>query len=664
MDANQPSRPRPGRPSMQRSASAGSLDVKSIKNQIRELEGQPSRANLIAAPFDEALRTRRDLPVDNTSGTSWTAQSLDSIMAQSHKSRRFGRSHWINIVAEFREMLEMAAPHLRDKNSAAVSGMRKCEALAEAIKHLRLPSWPTPLTNGLPSKELADDWVDNYLATTETLYRVVHWSIFRRDYERFLSSDTLTDKGFLVQIKLIWAIGAVSHSEQSAGEQSAGEQSAGEQSARRDLAISWVYEAQAYLSDPSCKSRLGFQFLQNSILLLIAQEATGIGGDSTWISAGTLLRTAMHMGLHKDPANTTPAVPKFLAEMHRRLWNTVLELALQSSMASGKPPLISLDDFDTRPPSNFDDEQLTNGVEHLVPRPDHKSTLISIPIALRKTFPIRLAIVKLLNDGTSRGTYEETLKLESELIRVSREAFAAISPPYESGGTWYIRFDIDALTVIIDRYIVALHVPFLGRALQNTDYAHSTSIAVSYAHRIWNVAGNNGFNSDFGRFTVCGSGFFRTAVFQASLIIGLDFGAWLRKELRPGNPVLLHPGHIALPERAKAFSLSCIEAGETNIKGYLFNCMVAAQVEGLIRGLGQDKLRDHILKAAKDAVETCLPLLEKMVTRHQPGCASSRDAVSLNTPSDALEDLDFLFSDVLSNSGNDGMVELASWMAN
>lgn len=58
-----------------------------------------------------------------------------------------------------------------------------------------------------------------------------------------------------------------------------------------------------------------------------------------------------------------------------------------------------------------------------------------------------------------------------------------------------------------------------------------------------------------------------------------------------------------------------MEAGETDIKGYLLLCMLGAQIEGLKRELSRDKLSDLLIKTIEDAEETCLRILKDMAVR-------------------------------------------------
>lgn len=504
----------------------------------------------------------------------------------------------------------MIALHLQDDNSKVVAEMQKCKALARSIKSQRTPPWPTQPTTVLPSRELADELVDAYLRTVETVYRVLHIPSFRRDYEdlwRHLPDGPI-NKAFLIQLKLVLAIGATSYDDKFS---------------LRVSAITWVYEAQTYLSEPNWKSRLCLQSLQTNILLLIARGATGIADDSIWVSAGALVRTAMYIGLHKDPAELSARpVSRLVAEMRRRLWNTIIELALQSSMDSGQPPLLSLNNFNTWTPLNVNDDMLL--IEPGDPMPDQGDvfTQMTVPIALRKTFAHRLAIAKLLNDPSSRGTYEETLKLDAELRALYKDIVHTLQQCKSAADASGSSFSFCALEVIMHRYITSLHVPFLDRALKETTYAYSRKVVVDgalkicYASAIVHSENPSLWSTgdEFNRFTLCGSGFFRTAAFHATLVVAVELKWQLQEDASLGT-TMLRPDLLALLENSKRFSLRCIEAGETNIKGYLFNCLVASHIDGLKRGLEQDELRGRIVTAAEDAVEICLALLRKM---HKP----------------------------------------------
>jgi Fungal specific transcription factor domain len=493
----------------------------------------------------------------------------------------------------------------------------------------------------LPPKAVADELVECYLRTSEAVYRILHITSFRTDYDALWVLDSEPDTAFLVQLKLVLAIGAITYDDHFS---------------LRASAIHWVHEAHNWLSKPEFKSRLNIQSLQTEILLLLARESVNVGGELVWISAGALFRTAVCMGLHRDPAHL-PKRTNFSAEMRRRLWNTILEIALQSSLISGAPPFLSLQDFDTEPPQNFDDDQLV--AEYAVPKPEDNFTHSSVAIALRKTFPLRLAITKFLNDLGSSYTYEETLRLDTDLrasyktLRRTLQAYK--SSPLPSPSQFQIRF----VDILVNHCLCSLHVPFLGRAKHDAAYAFSRKVTLETSLKVWCAAypssSQTGIDTDsatlddLSRFTVCGTGFLRTSAFRASLLIVVSLKTQLQEEESTG-PVPFGPDLFSLIGDAKAWSLRMIKAGETNVKCFLLMSIVYAQMKCRIQGREESasdlpESQSVMMEATEEAEEICLAILQEMAAQGQPVANLDRiEPMSLSVPSELMEGGDFRVS--------------------
>ncbi|KAK3312850.1 hypothetical protein B0H66DRAFT_524324 [Apodospora peruviana] len=637
--------------------STRNAEVESLKNRIRLLESQLANTSLGSAgvpspssrePLNHSIETMSSelagtFHVQRESRLS--DQPTVSRTRIVHKTRVLGQSHWVNGCAQFKDIFTIIEPVIRGKAAKAAVNLERCKSLARFIKANRCPSWPTPPRGPetLPSKEVADKLVNCYLKTIETVYRILHVPSFRRDYEAVWTrtDNSLSgshDNAFMVQLKLVLALGAVSYDDRFS---------------LRTSALQWIYEAQTYVSEPEFKPRLNIQFLQTHLLVLIAREMSGMGGDLVWISAGSLLRTALYMGLHRDPAHL-PKRGLFDREMHRRMWNSIIEVALSGSMSSGGPPLISLEDFDTAPPGNYDDEQLVTAKDveqqqqQPVPKLEGDYTQTSVALALRKTFPLRLAIAKFLNDLISRGTYEETLRLDADLRAAYKVLCRTLQRCRESSGSGRgpSQFTSRWVDFQMHRYLSALHVPFFGSALRETAYAFSRKVVVETALKIWHaaypspsivtatttttsstVASNtatssltttNGNREEeeeeediFARLTVCGAGFIRTVPYQSTLVIAAEIRTQLQEESTCLGPVPLRPDLLSVVEDARRWTMMCHHAGETNVKGFLLTSLVAAQVRGLMAGLTKDEFPIFILRAVEEAEEEVLPLFEE-----------------------------------------------------
>ncbi|KAI1454795.1 putative C6 transcription factor [Annulohypoxylon moriforme] len=637
-------------------ASHSSQEVESLKSRIKQLEEQLSKTNLTPSRSSASIPDSNIEAIDSRISGTFYIHHEDNLSGQppaisrsvTHKTRVFGQSHWITGFSLVRDIISIFEPHVRDESSRISVLMQKSKCLARSIKARRSPQWPSPLTPDLPSKDIADELVDRYFRTVEPVYRVLHTPTFRRDYEaHWVSTSNEPNTSFLVQLKLVLAIGATTYDELFSLKASA---------------LRWVYEAQTWISEPGFKHRLNLQYLQINILLLIAREFVDVGPDLVWISAGTVLRTAIYMGLHKDPKRL-PTMSIFAAEMRRRLWNTILEVSAQLSLTSGGPPFISLDSFDTEPPGNFDDEQIS--ADDPVPKPEAEFTQTSVAIALRRTFATRLTITKFLNDHSSRGTYGETLRLDAELRTAYKSVFRLLQGYKSGSGLRPSEFEVDMVSLLMNRYILSLHNPYFTPAMQEAAYAFSRKVIVETSLKIWRTMYSSSTNKAFQassdtpsdhhilpQLAICASGFFRIITLQASILIAMELMAQLQEEETLG-PGLVRQDLLTITEETKTWSWRTIEAGETSIKGYFLASLLAAHIECRIKGLGEKELPQYLVKIIVEAEEKCIPKLEEMLTRYQTESATEKpDQPYSITESQPLGDWDFSMSDALFDFSN------------
>ncbi|OAQ96880.1 hypothetical protein LLEC1_04350 [Akanthomyces lecanii] len=588
-------------------------EAKRLRLRIRELEDQLSRVSIesssssplttvsssietTTSKLGGVFHVQCDTPIGN--GGPMIARSM------MHKTRMFGQSHWcVTGVLLIRDIFETIDAQLQERGAEAWAGIARCKTLARYIKARRSPAWPASRNSPLPEKCVADALVKNYLENMELLYRVLHIPTFQERYDALWTSDTPPDPAFAVQVKLVLALGAVTHDETFS---------------LRTCAMQWAYEAQTWLTEPKFKARLDIQTIQTNILLLFAQEQLGIVGDSMWISVGGLVRRAIYMGLHRDPARL-PDRTILASEMHRRLWNTISELNLQSSLGSGGPVFMSMSDFDTLPPGNFDDDQLLE--LDPVPRPPHECTQMTLALALRETCSQRLDALRFLNDVSSGGSYEETLRLDAEL----RASYKLLGQRLQScrgqgAKASLTSIELRVLDIIMYRYLTALHVPYFVAAMQEAKYAYSRAVVVDCALKVWtSLAGSPSIRGAVSvsppppsfdatdhlrRKVTRGMGFFTIAAMHSALLVVMELRAQLRESSGLG-PKLLRPDLLAVLQQSQAWSLEVIRAGHTNVKGYLLLRIIAEHIDGMSRSLSQEALVENLLRAAMDVSETC-----------------------------------------------------------
>lgn len=296
------------------------------------------------------------------------------------------------------------------------------------------------------------------------------------------------------------------------------------------LAHKWIYAAQCWLTGPSEKATFSLNGLQVFCLLLISRRATGLG-DSPWLSAGSLLRMATVMGLHREPANF-PTLSVFQSEMRSRLWTTVLELTLQLSLDSCTPLLLP-QGFAGSSPRNVDDQDISpDTVTAAIPKPSNQRTESSIQILLRESLRLRVEAVQVINSHQVQP-YHKVWMLGTDLREVCRKIASFFQhhnthQPHPTHGLRASDFHRKFLDMQIRRYLLFIHTPFMIDATRKPEFCYSRNVCLGSAMVIASYADNLNLPQrnldDFSRLIMIGKGSFKGP-------LGLDIISVLGREV-------------------------------------------------------------------------------------------------------------------------------------
>ncbi|GKT59719.1 C6 zinc finger domain-containing protein [Colletotrichum tofieldiae] len=497
-----------------------------------------------------------------------------------------------------------------ERTSQLYSDLEKCKRLARVIKARRTPAFSSISTGkSVPSRELADVLIDIYLRTFESIHRIVHIPTFKADYERYWENPSEASDAFVILMQLCMGIGATMYDERFT---------------LRSLAIQWFWEGMFWLITPCEKSKMTITGLQIRCLMHYLRHTANVGCDLSWIGAGALVRTAMYMGLHREPKAIVKMSP-YRAEMRRRLWVTILEIVLQTSIDSGGPPLISMQDFDTEPPANLDDEQLVEDGDSTFPVPkDSKTyTQMTATLELFGTFAARLATAKRVNDFRSDTVYEETLRYSNELSTSLQRMMQKLKS-HASVTSFQLRY----IQFMSYRLFFALHQQVVPLALRNPIYYFSRKMSMDTALRLCEVAFLSTEKSgtglikpstpsevDFHRLTVNGAGTYRSVPFQAIMIIGLELINLKEEEVNNGPSMSLIGSETQLRvvlDAVHDWSRRRIQSGETNIKGHALGVLLIAHIQGLENGISDESIEEYFEAACQERVTECYDLLREL----------------------------------------------------
>ena len=477
--------------------------------------------------------------------------------------------------------------------------LQKCKSAARTAKAQRrcklLSS--SELRDSIPPRPVSDSLVQLYLETLEPIHRILHIPTFKKEYSQFWENGDTSNNTFFFKLILVLAIGTCFYELDSY---------------HRDLraqARQWIFATQAWLSGPFEKSRLNLSGLQINCLLFLAREIVSIEGDLVSISGGSLLRMALQLGLHRDPSQL-PKISPLQAEIRRRLWETVVEMTVQSSLESGLPPLLSFNDFDTEAPSNVDDADFDESTKiQPASKPLEICTDTSLQLILQKTLQTRLEIVEITNSCRSQPSYDQIINLSSELLDAcqssnnlmqqysSQETVSAFQPS---------SFHRNYLNYVLRRALIAIHWPFAAKSQEQPRFYYSRKICLDSALEFASYRESDSFS----RLMVLGGGPFRGILVHSGSIITLELLIQLDEDGKSLTSMRKNPIWEPLRTAAGQMLLLAqdrVAGGENNVKGHMFLSMALGQIDARESSA---PVESGIYEAAKHSGQVCLDLIK------------------------------------------------------
>ncbi|TVY24198.1 Transcription factor [Lachnellula hyalina] len=585
--------------------------VQTLVDRVQRLEHALASASLDVRASSAGCRTK-------------TSAKKEIDRSVWHKTRFYGQSHWVHPFEQARKIIcfeylpgggsnfKVGNGQANAQASAEVNRLvNECKIMARTIKAANAPQWPSwipDVEKTLPPRELSDQLLQLYFKTSESSCRILHRSSFWKEYEQYWSSPQSASPCLLFKILLAMALGICFYQGPEAND-------------LRSKAQQWIYATQMWLVMPHEKSRLNIPGLQVQCLLLIARSVFNIGGDLVWITAGAVLRAAINMGFHRDP-KYFPRMPVLQGELRRRLWATVLELNLTNAMDSGMSPMISANDYDTEPPLNINDDELTESTVHLpTSKPQNVYTEMSLQLALLRSFSLRTEVTTMINDFRFEPLYSEVIRLGTELMKIYKEnnkilanASSDSSPSEQSKPSLMHRKVVDITT---QRYLLALHRPFAMKAQSDPQFYYSRKVYIDsamavLAHPDPSVVASplsRGLHDDYHLFCLSG-GYLKEVMIHASIVVYMELIILLeedpdmafdqdRKESR-------EPYRRMLEQAIEISRQRIAIGGETNVKGHLFMSVAMGHVNAIEAGRPSE---EGILEAAQSSAKRCYDML-------------------------------------------------------
>ena len=498
--------------------------------------------------------------------------------------------------------------HETDESKHGWPTFARCKALAKTIKlqeHTAVRP-DTSLRDIIPTKDVSDRLVQAYFRTFQTVFGILHVSSFREQYRAFWEDSGSVSKAFDTTLAVVMCIGSIF--------------CLPETSVSRATALQWIDIACVWLTSLKQKNRPSLEVLRIQCLIVLARQVRSVSGDNAWLSTGCLVRMAMHVDLHIDPeAHASPKMCPSEVEAQRRLWATIVELELQSSMDCGSVPGIACDGYDCALPSNIDDAHLeANRVSGnlITAKPMEELTQSSIQILLMKTAPIRLKIARVINNFRSTLSFEEVLNLSSKLSEALKTCSDLISS-YCMSSTPPTPFQTKMFDLLVQRFVLVLHQPFAVQAMVNPAYYYSRKLCHDTSLLLTSHLARSG-DDDFYHLRLCSKGPLRVVYAQCALYLCGE----LTDQSEANRAPSANLANTFMPKELSKAVNNYLElavarmsyGGEKSIKCYVLVSCLLAQADAVHEGMPVDQA---VSKALKKSLETAYSLL-KSQAQHAP----------------------------------------------
>lgn len=329
------------------------------------------------------------------------------------------------------------------------------------------------------------------------------------------------------------------------------------------------------------------------------------------------------------------------AEIRRRLWATILELNIQTSLDSGTPPGISYDDFDTGPPSNVNDEDLLDAsttASTLKQQPDTVTTQTSLQRFLLRNLKDRLGMLHCMNGIGNPLKDEEILSLSARIGKACRECVPYCQPIQtgsevaedERSEADIAIFRQATAQLLLRRFLLVLHRPLAGRINENALYYHSRKVSFDTAAALLKpVNSTNTSATTFSHLMVRGGGMFRSCLNHVSLALAsellIEIGDLEEGGRESGGSPAYRRLLVDAVKEARDLWAERLRRGDTNVRLHMKLSIVLGLVEkeedgeerGDDRGRvdggndGGTSTQQRMTMSAKESLETCIGLIRR-----------------------------------------------------
>lgn len=324
----------------------------------------------------------------------------------------------------------------------------------------------------LPSRQICSQLLDVYFDNFEHCLRILHKPSFLTEHERFWSfrggenaaENTVNSGSPTFVPRLLATLLVACSSNVTPICRFATLAGRVERTSAYELLDTWSRGLKS-------RDKASLQALQVGTLRTLIHHERPLSVEETWSTSGALLRLAMAGSLHIDP---DPKEGILECEQKRRLFATLLELELASSVMCGMPTMLTSNDFTCRPPANINDDEIDEDTTEMPPSKTVDAWTDSIcQFVLASSLRQRLEAYRLVTKASSKIKYEDIIDHARQLECTLQNLPAPLRFASASDDAAYVMSRLYArihLDMAIRRTMIALYTPFAILSIEQDPY--------------------------------------------------------------------------------------------------------------------------------------------------------------------------------------------------
>ncbi len=203
-----------------------------------------------------------------------------------------------------------------------------------------------------------------------------------------------------------------------------------------------------------------------------------------WIMTGVIVRVAVNMGYHRDPAQS-PSIPTLQAEYRRRVWLSVVTMDDMASLRVGFGRSISAISSDTLEPRNVHDWEMSDEMTDLpTSRPFAEATPVTYMIVKGRLFRV-LGRITEFNNSLCPISYDTVRDIDTSLHEAHQTIPLHMKIPGGMSDPNSLRKPSDLsnfqMEVMYHYGMLTLHRKFIAKARLDPQYEVSRDRCISSA---------------------------------------------------------------------------------------------------------------------------------------------------------------------------------------